>query len=365
MNTKAGLNLLDYLAAGINKEDPIIKALISDEKGTGALANEMESLIGFINYYTRTDDVRNHSGKPLEMIVKMFTKLQRRVNESDEILLRRFLALTYRQGDTIWGNALNLKHVFETYFNGITCYVAENTNRESTLPNGSFETDNFWVASGGASFEYESRFSGLRGLNFKGNSGEYCTQTIERLLHAGIYTLHFMMWGKCGVVIQREDGKYWNANDQEFSGDTVLKWVNERIVNIFDKSDGWDNAFCFLSLPEDMNELTIRFESIEGEGAFIDYARLFIKPLNPSYTLILQYSGYKVTPQTLHIGIDGDEPIPGLDYMQESFFDSAFIIGPIGVSQSQSFISVLDKVRPRGIQAFAEFVEKRERKEDY
>ena len=358
MNTKEGLNLLSYLASGINKEDPIIKAVLSDENGEGAVANELEALVEFINYFTRTDDVRNHKGKSLEMIVKMFTKLRRRVNENDEVLLRRFLALTYRRGDTIWGNALNIKHVFETYFIGIECFIAEYTGETNILPDEDFENDNSWALGGGAVFTYESRFSGLRGLSFSGIAGETFLQIVSRLFNAGNYTFHFMLKGKCGVIIQREDGKYWNGNDQEFSGDVILEWVDEEYINRFDNPHGWDDAFCFLVLPEDENELTITFVSTEGEPAFIDYARLYVKPLNPSYTLILNYSGYKVTDQTLHIGVDGEEPIEGLDYSRESYFDHAFIIGPLGVPQSQAFKSVLDKVRPRGIQAFTEFVER-------
>jgi hypothetical protein len=119
MNEKEGLNLLDFLATGINKDDPIIKAILSDENGEGAAANEIEEAITFINYYTTTDNVRNHKGKSLEMIAKLFAKLRRRVNENDDVLLRRLLALTCRQGDTIWGNSLNMSHVFEAYFNGI------------------------------------------------------------------------------------------------------------------------------------------------------------------------------------------------------------------------------------------------------
>ncbi|MDR1837639.1 MAG: hypothetical protein LBQ89_08280 [Treponema sp.] len=363
MNQKEGLNLLEFLATGINKEDPAIQAILSDRNGEGAAANELEEVVKFINYYTRTNDVRNHRGRTLEMIAVLFAKLRRRINEKDAVLLRRLLALTYRKGDTIWGNGLNLKNVFETYFSDIMCYVAEKTNKDSILPDSNFNSDDIWHLNGGAVFDYDARFSGLRGLLFDGGTGESCTQIVDRLFFAGKYTFHFMLWGKCGVIIQRGDGKYWNANDQEFSGDVVLEWVDDEVINVFEKPDGWDDAFCFIVLPEDLHTLSIRFVSIEGETAFIDYVRLYLKPLNPSYTLIMQYSGYSITDRTLHIGMDGDEPIPELDYLRESYFDSAFIIGPTGVSHSQAFDSVLDIVRPRGIQAFAEFVEKEKREE--
>jgi hypothetical protein len=175
---------------------------------------------------------------------------------------------------------------------------------------------------------------------------------------AGNYTLHFMLYGKCGVIIQDEEGQYWNANDQKFSGDTVLEWVDDEVINYFDKPDGWEDAYCFIVLPEDIHSITVKFVSIGGKQAYIDYARIFSKPLNPSYTLIFQYEGYSIADKSLHMGPVGEDPISGIDYNKESYFDHAFIIGPTGVSQSQAFKSVLDLVRPRGIQAFTEFVEK-------
>jgi hypothetical protein len=357
MNEKESLSLLDFLANGINKEDPAIKAILSDENGEGATADEVEAVARFIDYYTRTDDVRNHRGKSLEMIAKLFTKLRRRIMEVDEVLLRRMLALTERKHDDIWGNALNLKHVFETYFKDIACYIAENTNKESILENGDFEFDDTWALGGGAAYTYDARFSGKRGLFFDGGAEETCAQQLERLILAGIYTFHFLLNGKCGVIIEREDGKYWNANEQLFSGPVVLEWVDDEVINVFEKPDGWDDAYCYLKIPED-TRLTITLVSIEGETAYIDYARLFVKPLNPSYTLVFQYEGYSITDRSLHLGETGEDPIQGVDYEDESYFDRDFIIGPKGKSGSQAFKQVLDIVRPRGIQTFTEFVEK-------
>jgi len=360
MNKKEGLNLLDYLASGINKEDPAIKAILSDEDGNGASANELDELVEFINYYIHTDDVKNHKGRPLEMIINMFTKQWRYIGESDDRLLRRFLALICRKGTTVWGDKVDLKNIFETYYNGIKCYVADNTNKDSMLPDGDFSLDDVWELGGGAVFDYEARFSGLRGLLFSGNTMESCSQTVEDSFLADNYTFHFMLWGKCGVVIQREDGKYWNANDQEFSGDVILEWVDNVIINIFEKPFGWDDASCFIVLPEDLRSLSIKFVGFEGERALIDYARLYVKPLNPSYSLIIQYFGYLITDKTLHLGINGDEPIPELDYSKESHFDSSFVVGPEVVSSNKEFDIILDKVRPLGIQAFVEIVERRE-----
>jgi hypothetical protein len=359
MNEREGQNLLDFLATGINKSDPCIQALLSDENGEGALANEAEALVRFLDYYTKNNDVKQHHGYTLEMIAKLFAKLRRRVYETDEVLLRRLLTLVGRKRDTIWGSALNMKHIFETYFEEIACYVAENTNAEDTniLSNADFEFDDAWEMNGGAAYTNDARFSGKRGLYFDGG-GESCVQQLERLIPAGNYTLHFFLRGRCGVVIEREDGKYWNANEQKFAGDVVLEWVDDEALNIFEKPDGWDDVYCIIKMPEDIQKIKIKIMSIENEAAYIDHVRLFPKTLNPSYTLVFQYEGYSISEKSLHMGAVGEDPIEGIDYADESYFDHAFIVGPVGLSQSQAFKNVLDIVRPCGIQVFTEFVEK-------
>ena len=360
MNEKEGLNLLDFLAAGLNKEDPVIKAVLSDENGEGAAANEVELLVKFIDYYTRTDNVRNHREQTLEMIAKLFAKLRRRISETDAVLLRRLLALTERKKDTIWGNSLNMKHVFETFFGDeITCFVAENTNTENLLEDGDFEQDEIWILDGGAAYAYDARFSEKRGLYFDGDAGETCTQEIERLFNPGNYTFHFFLNGKCGLVIKREDGKYWNANAQKFTGEVILEWVDDVVVNIFEKADGWDDAFCFIKIPEEIHKITFKFVSFENGTASIDHARFFLKPLNPSYTLVFQFEGYSIDDKSLHMGRDGEDPVPGINYKDESYFDYSFIVGPKGISQGATFKSLIEIVRPRGIQVFTEFVEKK------
>jgi len=252
-----------------------------------------------------------------------------------------------------------MKHVFETYFKGVTCYVAENTGENSLLNNGDFEDDGFWELGGGAGYTEEERLSGKRGLYFGGNGGETCIQRFERPVDAGNYAFHFFLKGKCGLVIQDGEGRYWNANDQAFNGGAVLEWADGETVNIFEKPDGWDNAYCFIKAPETVpGGVTFKFYGLEGETAFIDYARLYTKPPNSSYTLIFQYEGYAVTGRSLHLGENGEDPAQGADYENESYYDRAFIVGPTGVSQSQAFKSVLDLVRPKGIQAFVEFIEK-------
>lgn len=350
MNDIEGLNLLDFLATGINKNDPVIQAVLSGFDGKGASANEIAELIVFIDYYTKTDDVKNHVGDSLEMIVRQFSILRRQLMEPDNVLLRRMLALTYRKGDVIWGNALDIEHVFETYVANIKAFVCENTDADSLLIDGDFEEEDTWGIDGGASFEYDARFSGKRGLYFPGSGDSSCSQNVTNL-EDGVHTLHFFLKGDCGVIIKNNAGKFWNGDER------ILEWTYETTINRF-KSDEWSDVFCFIVPEGGATQLYIRFVNSEGEAANIDYARLFLKPLYPSYTVVVQYEGYTATDKTMHLGLNGEDPVPDVDYEKESYFDHTYITGRQGAHRSEVFVALLDIVRPRGIRAFVEFVEK-------
>jgi hypothetical protein len=353
-NSSQGLNLIDYTAAGINTEDEIFKAIFSDDEGNGAWAIELDRVLDFINYYTKTDDVRKHKGYTLEMIVKEFTSFRRMLYEPDSIYLRRFLAITERKKDETWGTKWNIQHVFEAYFHGVNFYVCEITNHIDTnfIINGDFETDDGWELNGEALYTSDARFSGKRGLFFNGMQGA-CKQSVQDL-QEGVYALHFFMEGKCGVKIKNSLGKYFDATVRP--NNYILKWQDDEIINYFG-GNAWQDVFCFIVLPETM-DIEIEFISLVNVDCCIDYVRLFKKPLNPSYTVVVQYEGYLVTEKSLHLGKGKDDPIEDVDYAKESYFDYAYIVGRYGAHRREVFSSLLEIVRPCGIQAFLEFVEK-------
>ena len=354
-NVSQGLNLIDYMASGINTEDEVFKAIFSDDEGNGAAAIELDKVLEFINYYTKTDDVRNHRGYTLEMIIKEFTGFRRMLYEPDSIYLRRFLAITERKKDEVWGTKWNIQHVFEAYFNWVKIYVSECTNdiTKNLLADGDFEDDDGdWETTGEAGYTGGARFSGKRGLFFNGSPGT-CKQEISDL-QEGVYTFHFFIQGKCGVIIKNSNGKYWNATAKPKN--YILKWQDEKFINEF-KGVEWQDVFCFLVMPEAM-DITIEFVSLENENCFIDYARLFEKPLNPSFTVIVQYEGYQVTDKSLHLARGKDDPIDGVDYAKESYFDHNYIVGRMGAHRREVFNSLLEIIRPLGIQPFLEFIEK-------
>jgi hypothetical protein len=395
-----GQNILSFLASGINKEAPIIKALFfgsGDNNEEGAIANEFADLLEFIDFHTRNNDVRGHirsldeqqeeeknpnsRDTSLDLTVKLFTGERRKVFDSDDVVLRRLLAITERKKDKFWGTGQNMKSVFETFFEGITCYIAEGTSKDNLLGDGDFvnsEDETDWVRHG-AKITHEARFSKLHGVLLQGADESVelpntCTTTTGEL-ESGGYTLHFMLKGKCGVIIQNGKKRYWNANEQKCTGGTVLQWENDEFINEFQSGKKestkdtteyswmneyeWINASCFIYLSEP-TALTIQFISIEDSPAAIDYVRLFEKPWYPSYTLILNYSGSNVGAGILHLGIGSKDNIDGIDYEKESYFDHTYLSGAIAVQQINAFYVLLEKVRPRGIEAFIEFAEKQE-----
>jgi hypothetical protein len=354
MNERSGQNLLDFLASGINRDDPVIQALFSDREGAGAIANEIEELLSFIDYYTRTDDVRSHRAVPLEMITRQFVNMRRQLQEADSRLIRRMLSLTCRKGDTIWGNTQNMRHVFETYFEGIHAYISENTNdiADNRLADGEFE-EGLWQLSGNAALTAESRFSGQRGLYFNGAAASAQQQIAD--IAAGLYTFHFFLRGSCGVQICA-NGQYWDGTAQP--NRYVLQWKDTPTIIPFVSTE-WNDVYCFIRADTDLiNPLTITFMALPGEQASIDYARLFLKPANPSYTITIQFEGFSLSGKTLHLGAGAPDPVSGVNYRRASYYDHSFLIGRLGAYREEVYKTVLDTVRPRGIQAFVEFVEK-------
>jgi len=355
-NSSQGLNLIDFTASGINTEDEVFKAIFSDDEGNGSYAIELDKVLEFINYYTKTDDVRNHKGYTLEMIVKEFTGFRRMLYEPDSVYLRRFLAITERKNDEVWGTKWNIQHVFEAYFSWVKIYVAECTNdiKKNLLLNGDFEEDDdSWESDGKAGLTGRARFSGKRGLLFYGDNG-FCRQEVNDL-RKGVYTLHFFLQGKCGVKIKDSAGRYWNSTAKP--NNYILKWQKKEFINEF-QGDPWQDVFCFIVLPE-KTDITIEFVALGEEDCFIDYTRLFEKPLNPSYTVIVQYEGYQdITDKTLHLGPGKEDPIDGINYAKESYFDHHYIIGRRGAQRREVFNSLLEIIRPLGIQPFLEFIEK-------
>jgi hypothetical protein len=246
-----------------------------------------------------------------------------------------------------------MKHVFETYFEHIRAFVSENTGDANLLRDGDFEDDR-WDISGGAAYSHEARFSGKRGLIFDGSPAS-AAQTVAGLA-PGWHTLHFFLLGKCGVKIRNGGGKFWDGTAE--ANNYVLAWKDEPFANVFESAE-WGDVFCFMRIEGGApDELTIEFEPVAGNGAKIDYARLFAKPANQSYTNTIQYEGYHLSDKTMRLGIGRDDPVPGVNYKKASYFDHSYIIGREGAFHSEVYQSLLDATRPRGIQAFVECVEK-------
>ena len=352
-NSSQGLNLIDFTASGINTDDEFYKIFFSDDEGNGAAAIELDKVLEFINYYTKTDDVRNHKGHTLDMIIEEFTGLRRRVGESDRIYLRRFLSITERMKDEVWGTKWNIKHVFEMYFSGIKAYVAENTNEyeSNLLHNGDFEeTDNApWELEGGAEISYSARFSGSRGLYFNRTGGS-ASQRAE--LGQGVHVFHFFLQGKAKVEISNSWGEYWDPK--------ALQWVwGEGVAAEFDKQE-WDDCEMFLKIPKPEGDtVTIKFIAAPEDVVCIDYVRLFRKLKYPAFTVIIQYEGYAIADKTLHLGKGKEDPDPLINwYPRESYFDHSYIVGRAGAYRQEVYESLLKIIKPLGIRAFIETVEK-------
>ena len=79
----------------------------------------------------------------------------------------------------------------------------------------------------------------------------------------------------------------------------------------------------------------------------------------PSFVVIIQYEGYAVEDKTLHLGKGKEDPDPLITwYPRESYFDNSYIVGRLGATRKEVYESLLDIIKPLGIRAFVETVEK-------
>jgi hypothetical protein len=138
-----------------------------------------------------------------------------------------------------------------------------------------------------------------------------------------------------------------------------LEWRDTPVGNTFE-SGNWDDQAMFIRvLPEDGDAITVRFIGSEAYVITVDYVRLYRKLPYPTYTVIVKYEGYAIADKTLHLGKGTEDPDPGISwYRRESYFDNSYIIGRIGAYRKEVYFSLLEIIRPRGIKAFVETIER-------
>ena len=347
--------LLRDLPGSINKEGTVLKALLSDKSGNGAIEKEFKNWNDFANQYIKNPSVYNQSDDILDKTINFFSYFERFNNESDTSLKKRFTSIFNRNGDTSWGNSYDVKNVFKYYFSTSNVFLMENVNdKEDTLiQNGDFiDEESEWNIVKPAQLSTKARFSKKYGILFPTES----SISQEVVLDNGYnYFLHWFQKGTVSVEIVR-DNLYWNFTDKV--------WQSTEYKNTFTTND-WLNKslyFSLKSLEDETSDISVVF--IGDNNAYLDYVELFQKKNYCSFTVLVQFEG-DTSAGSLALAegtIDNpDENIPpNVEKKAENwgYFDNTFITGPQSGYATDIYNDLLNYVRSCGVAAYLDFVTK-------
>ena len=207
---------------------PIVQ---SSDYNSGAIANELEFLRGYIDLVIDSLNIDNSSGVFLEKLVYFFLRLSRIFDEEDSDLKNRFNALIIRNANESWMTKWCVLDVFSYYFSSNVLYIIENYIETDLLLNGDFEDGtgnvftNWTKSESGTSVIVEAiggdEFADDRAAEFQvdsSNSLIYLTQTINSIAQ-GDYKIELFYWddGNCPVddvieigITRSSDGYYWD-----------------------------------------------------------------------------------------------------------------------------------------------------------
>jgi hypothetical protein len=334
----------------VNKDDEVFKALFANADESGAVETIFNELETVRDEWCNNSDVYNQIGEILEKTMSYFSVLERFFEESDTSYKDRNALLFYRNGDTLWGDKWDILNIFKTYFGINQVFIVNDTNgiEENLLLDGDFEEKNVWILAGCA-YDSSARFSKNVGVYF--SSPGICKQIVS-VNSNSTYFLHFFLRGNIGVQIKDNNNRYYDAAHGEFG-----EWVTNHAINDFSASD-WDAKRIFFLTDSQVNSVTISFiGKVEGI-ALLDYVRLFKKDNYSSFTLIANFTG-TYTSNTLGMSPGEDDPVEMVDYNNMSYIEQSNILGS-GKEQGSIYADLLNIVRPSGITAYVEIIEKEE-----
>lgn len=359
----------EYLSI-FGDEDFVANSPIEDSSDfqCGAIANELEYVVGFVDYITKTQDIDDFYDVYLDKVVAFFTGLSRGSSETDAELRLRFRALVERKNNPSWITTWMIRDVFSYFFDEDIIYVTENYTLDELITDGSFELDptTNWIVNetGGSTIDFvgHDMFYGSTCAEFSIDSlGSTCS--LSQVLSAvpiGHYILNFFSNDDrllstselFKVSIQRSgDGYYYNFVTNE--------WQITATEKVISKNSGtrYESHQAFVDVPVSA-DLTITFENI---GSTSDAYKFWIDRVQ--FGTVLDYPTIKVifVDENLSTGYmslwpSGSDPIATYDYTAASYLEQCYISGFGGAGLLPYFYSLLDIIRPVGVKSMIEVV---------
>lgn len=340
--TKTGKRLISNFSPKINKSGLIFSSIVANDKGNAVLEKMFIEGDKVMKEFAGASDVYEMKGDTLDMAMKVLSPFERFYNETDESFIKRNKAIFIRNGNTTWGTKWDVMKVFEFCFPTAKVHVLENIGKwqNNLLINSSFESQ---IQTEIDAWQYlncevngTGCFSGEKGVIFTESGSVSQSAEIEK----GIYFVTFAAIGKTNVEIIGSDGI---SKKLYFMGEKITE--GEGHSRVF-QSDEWKfNQVFFIS---DKNEtVTVK---VGGEpGAKVDLVTLDKKTVYPRFTVYVWFDEIEVGESTLHLSQNGDDPIPGVNYDKESYFDRSFFIGSTGKTFADDIYNeILNVVKAAG-----------------
>lgn len=341
--TDIGKRLFDNLPPKFNRNGEILNALIANNEGTGAL--EKMFLYGDTvkENYAKADNVYEMASGLIDQTMDMFSFFERFYNESDGSFVKRNKSIFVRGGDITFGTAWNVQHVFEYYFPAAKIFLVDNIGRwtENILVNSNFESDlpseiAKWTMTG-CVLNKDGAFSGGKGVYFTSNG----IVSQSAMVDGGKY--YFVTCAVNGHVTINVTDKSGNNKTLYTIGEKINgSGGSGRSVD----TENWRFIQMFF-FADKTEELKI---SISGDkDSKVDLITLDKKKDYPCFVVYAWFDGVMVGGKTLHLSKSGEDPIPGINYNKESYFDDTFFSGVSGNTfAADIYQDILNMVKAAG-----------------
>lgn len=376
--------LNSYMPAPFNKTDPLYQAIFgktpfipetsivhSADYKCGAVANELEYVMGFCEYLTRTKLIADFYGDYLARVVFFFTGIRRTSGESDASLRNRFNALVVRRLNKTWITKWMIADVFSYFFNHDLFYVVENYIANTHITDGSFESGNpLWTIIAGsgstvARMNDHSQFDLSYCMKFHAAASaaaDACSlsQVFQSSASAGGYMLDF-----------------WVNDDGLVTGPNIAKLTLQRSGDSFYYNFAtwvWQVGEAHLLIPKtaaqkyeirqalvllaDSRVLTMKISNVGGSGSaynfWADLVEFGAKPIYPTLKVAVINVGNDANFMNVWPGTT--DPIVGLNYDYASYLGQCYISGFGGIGTLAFYQGLLEIIKPAGVKGVVEIL---------
>lgn len=330
----------------INKSGKVFSSLVANDKGDASIEKELTSLLNYMDSWKNISNIYESSGTALQYMTNFFTYLEQFKDEKESVFLDRIAAIFVRNHDVVWGTPSNVIHTFRQYFKTDKIYLVENTadKSENLITNFQFDDLDGWIVNDVSKVELspEARFVKSNGVKLK-KGGSISVELEAKKLNSWNY-FHIFYQGKINISA---------TNCIDYKWDYITEQNKSVPINQDFESLEWDDASVPIYTNHDTFTITIK--ALEDD-VYLDYARLFQKKKNPSFTLLVQFTGDS-SKNALALSPGEADPSEEIgDYNVAGYYDQDFLTGANSGYAIDLYKELLTYVKAVGVKAYLEIV---------